>query len=82
MMPGSWSFYGSFMIPVTLCNVIFAERQAQILLAKPKFVTGKNKFKHGIVYHNKSLKHKKMFKYGKPIQGMKNYFLSHLPKGK
>jgi hypothetical protein len=30
----SGSFCGSLMIPVTLCIVMFAERQAQILLAK------------------------------------------------
>jgi hypothetical protein len=33
------SFCGSLMIPVTtLCIVIFAERQAQILLAKPNLL--------------------------------------------
>jgi hypothetical protein len=38
-MFGSWSFCGSLMIPVTtLCIVIFAERQAHILLAKPNLL--------------------------------------------
>ena len=36
---GSQSFCGSFMIPVTtLCIVMFAERQAQILPAKPNLL--------------------------------------------
>jgi hypothetical protein len=39
-MSGSWSFCGSLMIPVTTLRiVIFAERQAQILLAKPNLLT-------------------------------------------
>jgi hypothetical protein len=38
-MSGSWCFCGSLMIPVTtLCVVIFTERQAQILLAKPNLL--------------------------------------------
>jgi hypothetical protein len=38
-MSGSWSFCGSLMIPVTTLRiVIFAERQAQILLAKPNLL--------------------------------------------
>jgi hypothetical protein len=49
------------MIPVTtLCNVIFAERQAQILLAKPNLLTERTSLKReSFVYHNKSLKHEK-----------------------
>ena len=39
MMSGSWSICGSLMIPVTaLCIMIFTERQAQILLAKPNLL--------------------------------------------
>ena len=34
MMSGSLSFCGSFMIPVTLCIVMFAERQAQLIPTK------------------------------------------------
>jgi hypothetical protein len=47
----SGSFCGSLMIPVTLCIVMFAERQAQILLAKlnllPKFCMQVLFFAHG-----------------------------------
>jgi hypothetical protein len=39
-MSGCQNFCGSFMIPVTmLCIVMFAETQAQILPAKPNYVT-------------------------------------------
>ena len=38
-MSGSQSFCGSFMIPVTtLCLVMFAEREVQILTAKPNLL--------------------------------------------
>ena len=41
-MSGSQSFRGSFMIPVTtlinLCSVMFAERQAKILMAEPNLL--------------------------------------------
>ena len=56
---GLQSFCGSLMIPViTLCIVIFAERQVQILLTIPNLLPRRNKFKC-LVYHNKILKHKK-----------------------
>jgi septum formation topological specificity factor MinE len=38
-MSGSLSFCGSFMIPVTTLSIVmFAERQAQILPAKPNLL--------------------------------------------
>jgi hypothetical protein len=41
-MSGSQSFCGSFLIPVTtLCIVMFAERQAPILPAKPNLLPGR-----------------------------------------
>jgi hypothetical protein len=66
-MSGSQSFCGSlFKITVaTLCFVMFAERQDQILLSagKIEFVTGKKKLKRESLvyelYHNKSQKHEK-----------------------
>ena len=46
-------------IPVRMfCIVIFAERQAQILLAKPNLLLKKKRFRcESLVFLNKSLKH-------------------------
>jgi hypothetical protein len=52
------------MIPITmLCIVMFAERQAQILLAKPNLSLEIKLKCESLVYHNKtkSLKHEKCF---------------------
>jgi hypothetical protein len=45
-------FCGSFMIPVTMLRIVmFAERQAKILLAKPNLLPKKKKFKQeSLVY--------------------------------
>ena len=54
-MSRSRNFRGSLMIPITtLCIVMFAERQANILLAKPN-VTGKKLKRESPVYHNTEL---------------------------
>jgi hypothetical protein len=53
-----WSFCGSLMIPVTtLCIVIFAERQAQILLAKPNLLSERNSLNVKVLFI--IIKHKK-----------------------
>ena len=58
----SRSFRGSLMIPITtLCIVMFAERQAQLLLAKLNLLMEKKFIRESLVYHNKSLKHEKCF---------------------
>ena len=53
-----WSFCGSLMIPVTtLCIVIFAERQAQILLAKPNLLPERKSLNVKVLFI--IIKHKK-----------------------
>jgi len=54
------------MIPVTtLCIVIFVERQAQILLAKPNLLPERKSFNMKVLFIIiKARNIKKMFKYG------------------
>jgi len=62
---GLWSFCGSLMIPVTtLCIVIFAERQAEILLAKPNLLPERKSLNVKVLFIIIKVLNIQMFKYG------------------